>query len=124
MKKLFAMLIAPRDGRRSRSLRQRARRNRSPKQPKRPRPKPQKRPRRSHGSTRAAFDRDIVVVSREEGSGTRGAFFEAGRVEQKDADGNKVDYTTIDAEIVNTPPSSRRPSPVTTRPSATSPSAP
>lgn len=48
-----------------------------------------------------AFDKDIVVVSREEGSGTRGAFIELVGVEQKDADGNKVDYTTIDAEIVN-----------------------
>jgi phosphate transport system substrate-binding protein len=48
-----------------------------------------------------AFDKDVVVVSREEGSGTRGAFIELVGVEQKDADGNKVDYTTIDAEIVN-----------------------
>ncbi len=44
---------------------------------------------------------DIVVVSREDGSGTRGAFIELFGVEQKDADGNKVDYTTLDAEIVN-----------------------
>jgi len=49
----------------------------------------------------AAFDKDIVVVSREDGSGTRGAFIELMGVEQKDADGNKVDYTTLDAEIVN-----------------------
>ncbi len=49
----------------------------------------------------AAFDKDIVVVSREDGSGTRGAFIELFGVQQKDADGNKVDYTTLDAEIVN-----------------------
>ena len=49
----------------------------------------------------AAFDKDIVVVSREDGSGTRGAFIELMGVEQKDADGKKVDYTTLDAEIVN-----------------------
>ncbi len=44
---------------------------------------------------------DIVVVSREDGSGTRGAFIELMGVEQKDASGTKVDYTTLDAEIVN-----------------------
>ena len=49
----------------------------------------------------AALDEDIVVVSREDGSGTRGAFIELMGVEQKDADGKKVDYTTLDAEIVN-----------------------
>ena len=49
----------------------------------------------------AALTSDIVVVSREDGSGTRGAFIELMGVEQKDADGKKVDYTTLDAEIVN-----------------------
>ena len=49
----------------------------------------------------APFDKDIVVVSREDGSGTRGAFIELFGVQQKDASGNKVDYTTLDAEIVN-----------------------
>ncbi len=48
-----------------------------------------------------AFDDDIVVVSREDGSGTRGAFIELVGVEQKDDNGDKVDYTTLDAEIVN-----------------------
>ncbi|HWQ06928.1 MAG TPA: substrate-binding domain-containing protein, partial [Feifaniaceae bacterium] len=43
----------------------------------------------------------IVVVSREDGSGTRGAFIELMGVEQKDSTGTKVDYTTLDAEIVN-----------------------
>lgn len=52
-------------------------------------------------SDSSVFDDDIVVVSREDGSGTRGAFIELVGVEQKDADGNKVDNTTLDAEIVN-----------------------
>ena len=43
----------------------------------------------------------ITVISREEGSGTRGAFIELLGVEVKDADGNKVDMTTEDAEISN-----------------------
>ena len=41
----------------------------------------------------------ITVVSREDGSGTRGAFIELFGVEEKDADGNKVDNTTEEAEI-------------------------
>lgn len=51
----------------------------------------------------AQFDvnSDINVVSREEGSGTRGAFVELLGVEEKDADGNKVDKTTEEATIVN-----------------------
>lgn len=44
-------------------------------------------------------DDTIIVISREEGSGTRGAFVELFGVEKKDADGNKVDRTTDDAEI-------------------------
>lgn len=43
----------------------------------------------------------ITVVSREEGSGTRGAFIELVGVEQKDANGKKVDYTVATAEISN-----------------------
>lgn len=43
----------------------------------------------------------INVVSREDGSGTRGAFIELTGVEEKDADGNKVDNTTTDAAITN-----------------------
>ncbi|MDD3394023.1 MAG: substrate-binding domain-containing protein [Anaerotignum sp.] len=43
----------------------------------------------------------ITVVSREDGSGTRGAFIELFGVEEKDADGNKVDYTVDTAEITN-----------------------
>lgn len=50
-----------------------------------------------------AFDtsKDISVVSREDGSGTRGAFIELFGIEQKDANGNKVDYTTEEANITN-----------------------
>ena len=43
----------------------------------------------------------ITVVSREDGSGTRGAFIELFGVEQKNDAGEKVDYTTVDAEITN-----------------------
>lgn len=43
----------------------------------------------------------ITVVSREDGSGTRGAFVELTGVQEKDADGNKVDNTTVDAIISN-----------------------
>ena len=41
----------------------------------------------------------IYVVSREDGSGTRAAFIELTGVEQKDADGNKVDMTTVEAAV-------------------------
>ena len=43
----------------------------------------------------------ITVVSREDGSGTRGAFIELFGVEQKDASGSKVDHTSTAAEITN-----------------------
>lgn len=43
----------------------------------------------------------ITVVSREEGSGTRSAFIELFGVEQEDASGNKVDMTTVEANISN-----------------------
>ena len=46
-------------------------------------------------------DDAIAVISREDGSGTRGAFVELFGVEQKDADGNKVDYTTENADVTN-----------------------
>lgn len=54
-------------------------------------------------SSETGFDtsKDISVVSREDGSGTRGAFIELTGVEEKDADGNKVDNTTLDASITN-----------------------
>lgn len=44
---------------------------------------------------------DITILSREDGSGTRGAFVELFGIEEKDADGNKVDMTTEDAKITN-----------------------
>lgn len=44
---------------------------------------------------------EITVVSREDGSGTRGAFIELFGIEEKDADGNKVDNTISTAEITN-----------------------
>lgn len=44
---------------------------------------------------------DITVVSREDGSGTRGAFIELFGVEEKDANGEKVDNTTEEATISN-----------------------
>ncbi len=43
----------------------------------------------------------INVVSREDGSGTRGAFIELFGVEEKDANGEKVDMTLDAAEITN-----------------------
>ena len=43
----------------------------------------------------------ISVLSREDGSGTRGAFIELMGIEQKDADGKKVDRTVDTAEITN-----------------------
>lgn len=46
-------------------------------------------------------DSTISVISREDGSGTRGAFIELFGVEEKDAEGNKVDNTTVDASITN-----------------------
>lgn len=47
------------------------------------------------------YDQEITVVSREEGSGTRGAFVELLGVEKKDESGVKVDYTTEEAVITN-----------------------
>lgn len=44
---------------------------------------------------------EITVVSREEGSGTRGAFIELTGVEEKNADGVKVDNTTEEAVVTN-----------------------
>ncbi len=54
------------------------------------------------GLVGTAFASDeIMVISREAGSGTRGAFVELTGVEAKDADGNKVDHTYEDAVIQN-----------------------
>lgn len=43
----------------------------------------------------------INVVSREDGSGTRGAFIELFGIETKDENGEKIDNTTLDATITN-----------------------
>ena len=43
----------------------------------------------------------ITVISREDGSGTRGAFVELTGVEGKDANGEKIDNTTVEAVIAS-----------------------
>ncbi len=43
----------------------------------------------------------ITVISREDGSGTRGAFIELTGVEEKNSEGEKIDNTTDEAQIVN-----------------------
>ena len=45
--------------------------------------------------------KEITVISREEGSGTRGAFVELLGIEEKDAEGNKVDRTIDTADQTN-----------------------
>lgn len=49
------------------------------------------------------FDKtsDIGVISREDGSGTRGAFVELFGIEEKDANGEKIDHTVSSAIITN-----------------------
>lgn len=42
---------------------------------------------------------EITVISREDGSGTRGAFIELFGVEEKNADGEKVDNTVVTADV-------------------------
>lgn len=44
---------------------------------------------------------EITVISREDGSGTRGAFIELMGIEEKGADGTKMDRTTVEAIIAN-----------------------
>ena len=46
-------------------------------------------------------ENDISVYSREDGSGTRGAFIELFGVEEKDESGEKIDMTTEEATITN-----------------------
>ena len=46
-------------------------------------------------------DNDIGVISREDGSGTRGAFIELFGIEQKNEAGEKVDNTTLKAAVTN-----------------------
>lgn len=49
----------------------------------------------------SAAEGSITVVSREDGSGTRGAFIVLFGIEEKNDAGEKVDMTTEDAEITN-----------------------
>ena len=53
------------------------------------------------GCGERGFDenRDITVISREDGSGTRGAFVELFGVEQEDESGEKIDSTVLTADI-------------------------
>lgn len=44
---------------------------------------------------------EVSVYSREDGSGTRGAFVELFGIEEKDASGKKIDFTTPTAAITN-----------------------
>lgn len=53
------------------------------------------------GGDAAGTGGKINVISREDGSGTRGAFVELFEIQEKDADGNKVDKTIDTAEITN-----------------------
>ena len=53
------------------------------------------------GKKNKGTDTEISVISREDGSGTRGAFIELFGIEEKDADGNKVDNTIATAEVTN-----------------------
>lgn len=52
------------------------------------------------GTVASAASGDITVVSREDGSGTRGAFIELFGIEEKQGD-EKVDMTTEEASITN-----------------------
>ena len=49
----------------------------------------------------SALEGPITVITREDGSGTRGAFIELFGIEVKNDAGEKVDMTTDDAEITN-----------------------
>ncbi|MDR2521903.1 MAG: substrate-binding domain-containing protein [Spirochaetaceae bacterium] len=51
------------------------------------------------GQEEFALRQDIVVVSREDGSGTRGAFIDIFGIERKGADGSRKDMTTSEAIV-------------------------
>lgn len=55
----------------------------------------------SGSSTKTVPSGQVSVYSREDGSGTRGAFVELFGIEEKDASGEKVDMTTTSASITN-----------------------
>lgn len=46
-------------------------------------------------------EKEINVLTREDGSGTRGAFIELFGIEQKNEAGEKIDYTTDNAAVTN-----------------------
>lgn len=53
------------------------------------------------GSAEFDAEREINVLTREDGSGTRGAFIELFGIEQEDETGEKIDYTTDNAAVTN-----------------------
>lgn len=55
------------------------------------------------GGSSNGFDssEEISIITREDGSGTRGAFIELFGIEKKNEEGTKVDYTTDAASITN-----------------------
>lgn len=53
------------------------------------------------GGSNAQTTEEITVLSREEGSGTRGAFIELFGIEQKNESGQKIDHTIDSADITN-----------------------
>ena len=53
------------------------------------------------GCNNASENTAIYVVSREDGSGTRGAFIELFGIEQKNEAGEKIDHTVETAEITD-----------------------
>lgn len=53
------------------------------------------------GSDAFSASEEITIVSREDGSGTRGAFVELFGIEEKDENGDKIDRTTTDAQVTN-----------------------
>ncbi|MDR1747627.1 MAG: substrate-binding domain-containing protein [Spirochaetaceae bacterium] len=55
------------------------------------------------GCAPRGFDRngEITLISREDGSGTRGAFIELFGIEKTNAAGEKIDYTVDSADITN-----------------------
>lgn len=53
------------------------------------------------GASDGGMNNEITVISRESGSGTRGAFIELFGIEKKNAEGKKVDTTVASADISN-----------------------
>ena len=53
------------------------------------------------GSNGFNADEEISIITREDGSGTRGAFIELFGIEKKNEEGKKIDHTTDAASITN-----------------------